>query len=59
MRVKVFSQRTIKNGHELLEQQINQWLAANPGCTPVFAEKIAHPTFGWGHFVVSVWYEES
>jgi hypothetical protein len=59
VKVKVFSQRTVKQGYALLEAQINEWLAAHPGAKPLMVEKIAHPTFGWGHFVVSVWYEES
>jgi hypothetical protein len=59
VKVKIFSQTTNKKtSHQLLEQQINDWLAANPTARPVFAEKLAHPTFGWGQIVVSVWYDE-
>ncbi len=58
MKVKIFSERTgKKESIQLLEDQINAWLAANPTVKPAFAEKLAHPTFGWGHIVVSLWYE--
>ena len=60
MKVKIFSERTGKKGSiQMLENQINAWLEANPRARPAFAEKLAHPTFGWGHIVVSVWYEEA
>lgn len=59
MKVKVFSQRTNKaDSMQALEDQMNAWLQANPQALPKFAEKLAHPTFGWGHIVLSVWYEE-
>jgi hypothetical protein len=59
VKVKIFSQRTNKKtSHLLLEQQINDWLTANPKARPVFAEKLAHPGFNWGQIVVSVWYDE-
>jgi hypothetical protein len=59
MNVKIFSQTANKKtSHLLLEQQINDWLTANPKARPVFAEELAHPTFGWGQIVVSVWYDE-
>ena len=58
MKVKIFSEGTSKKTSiQMLEDQINAWLVANPEAKPVFAEKLAHPTFGWGQIVVSVWYE--
>jgi hypothetical protein len=60
VKVKVFSQSTSKKGSvQVLEDQINAWLGSNPQVQPKFAEKLAHPTFGWGHIVLSVWYEEA
>ena len=60
MKVKIFSQPTgKKTAIKNLEDQINTWLIANPNAKPAFVEKLAHPTFGWGHIVVSVWYEEA
>ncbi len=60
MKVKIFSQPTgKKTAIKKLEDQINGWLEANPRVKLAFAEKLAHPTFGWGHIVVSVWYEEA
>jgi hypothetical protein len=60
VKVKVFSHSTSKKGSlQDLEDQINAWLSSNPGVRPKFAEKLAHPTFGWGHIVLSVWYEEA
>jgi hypothetical protein len=38
MNVKIFSQTANKKtSHLLLEQQINDWLTANPKARPVFA----------------------
>jgi hypothetical protein len=59
VKIKVFSQGTVKEGHARMEALINERLAAHPEAKPVIVEKIAHPGFGWGHFVVSVWYEQN
>lgn len=59
MRVKLFVERASAKNARVLEEAINDWLAANPDAKPVLVERLAHPTFGWGHFVISVWYDEA
>jgi len=58
MKFKLFT--VAKGKHfEVLEADVNNWLADHPNAQITLAHRLSQPGFGWGHLAVAVWYTEN
>lgn len=61
MKLKIFSVQSgnRKPKFDVLEANINEWLAENPGVSIEHTEQISQPNMNWSHLSLAVWYAET